>query len=365
MRRRAGRVKDAGLVLPRLLRACSNPNMGGDDVSSQGPAPLVVRRRGSETECVHRGWMVLVEGERLRAHGDPGVRVFTRSCTKPFQALALLASGAAERFGCTDEEIALACSSHDGSPAHRAVAARMLARAGLEERHLRCGPSEPFGDAARRTFHIAGESPAPLVHNCSGKHAGFLLAQVHLGGAPEKYLEPDSAVQGLARKLVAMALGVPPAELGAYVDGCSAPTFRPPLVALARGFARLANPELAPPEIRDPLTKIRDAIASHPDVYAGPTRLCAALLRASHGAIVPKNGAEGVYAFGVRGRGAGFAIKVEDGATRGYVPSVIATLRASRLLPEGAIAGLRPYSELDLRNAAGAVIGRQELVASL
>jgi L-asparaginase II len=155
------------------------------------------------------------------------------------------------------------------------------------------------------------------------------------------------------------------ADLGTYFDGCSAPTFRPPLVALARGFARLAEPSGAPAEIRAPLERIRDAISRNPDVYAGPTRLCALLMRASGGAVIPKNGAEGVYAFGVRGRGAGFAIKVEDGATRGYVPSVVATLRASRLLPETAFASLRSFADLDLRNAAGAVIGRQELVAAL
>src|SRR5262245_5074099 len=142
-----------------------------------GPPALVVRRRGAEIETVHRGWMALVEGNAARCVGAPDARVFSRSCTKPFQALAFLASGAADRFGCTDEEIALACSSTDGTPEQRALAARMLARAELAEADLQCGPSEPFGDEARKRFLAAGERPSPLVHNCSGKHAAFLLAQ--------------------------------------------------------------------------------------------------------------------------------------------------------------------------------------------
>jgi L-asparaginase II len=342
----------------------SSKEMSSANLSDAPPA-IVVRRRGGEVECVHRGWMVLVEDGRESAAGDPGVRVFTRSCTKPFQALAFLESGAADRFGCPPEEIALACASHDGAVEHRALAERMLARAGLAERDLQCGPSAPFGEGARRKFHEGRERAAPLVHNCSGKHAAFLLTQVHLGGDPRSYLSPQAPVQELVRRLVAKAMDVEREDLGCFVDGCSAPTFRPPLRSLAIGFARLANPDMAPREIQAPLERIRDAIAAHPDAYSGAGRLCSALLRASRGAILPKNGAEGVYAFGVRGRAAGFAVKIEDGATRGYTAAVLAAIRSRGFLSQEAFAELGHFGDPELRNTAGLSIGREELAHAL
>ncbi len=313
-------------------------------------------------ECLHRGWMVLRDGGRTASAGDPGIPVFARSCTKPFQAVALLASGAADRFGCAAEEIALASASHNGSARHRRIALAMLGRAGLAENALRCGSSEPYGETELREHHRAGAPASPSIHNCSGKHAAFLLTQIHLGGDPEAYLDPDSPAQRLVRRVVGLALDLPDSSPHGWVDGCSAPTFRPSLEALATGFARLANPEQAPGEIAPHLERIRDAIAAHPEVYSGEGRLCAAILRASGGRVVPKNGAEGVYAFGVRGRAAGFAIKVEDGSSRGYELPVVATLRAHGFVDAAGLRALASFGDPEIRNAAGLVTGRQELV---
>jgi L-asparaginase II len=338
------------------------------DASLQGEPPppvLVVRRRANAVESVHRGWAVLWENGALRAAGNPDQAVFTRSCTKPFQALAFVVSGAADRFGCSEAELALACSSHNGEPEHRELAARMLARAGLTEGALQCGKSEPFGERARREFLRRGETPAPLVHNCSGKHAAFLLTQAHLGGDPSSYLQPDSPVQRLARDLTARVMGLTPEALGLAVDGCSAPTFRPPLAALAAGFARLANPELASPDLTAPLARVADAIARHPFYYSGSGRFCLGIVKASAGRVLPKNGAEGVYAFGVRGARSGFAVKIEDGHHAGYEPLVVKTLKRLGLLGGEAAPELARFENPDLKNTAGLVVGRADVVAEI
>jgi L-asparaginase II len=329
------------------------------------PPILVVRKRRGVTESLHRGWAAVWENGEVRAAGDPWTPVFTRSCTKPFQALAFVASGAADRFACTPEEIAVACSSHNGEAEHRATVAKMLARAGLAEAHLRCGKSEPFGEKARREFQRRGEAPTPIIHNCSGKHAGFLLTQLHLGAPPESYLDPDSPVQRLTRAMTANALGVSDEALGFAVDGCSAPTFRPPLLALAVGFARLANPELAPDDLAPHLARIAAAITAHPHLYSGTGRICHGILKASGGAVIPKNGAEGVYAFGVRGRKLGFAVKVEDGNHHGYEAMVVRLLRRLGSLGNGAAPELAKHESLELKNAAGLVVGNAEVVAEL
>jgi L-asparaginase II len=342
-------------------------SMSADAVPPEDSAPpvLVVRRRANAVESLHRGWAVLWQDDRARAWGNPNQPVFTRSCTKPFQALAFVSSGAADRFGCTDAEIALACASHNGEPEHRELAARMLARAGLGEAALRCGRSEPFGEKARREFLRRGDAPAALVHNCSGKHAAFLLTQVHLGGDPADYLNPDSPVQRLARESTARVMNLTPEALGFAVDGCSAPTFRPPLAALAAAFARLANPELAPSDLTEPLTRISEAIGRHPFYYSGTGRLCLGILKATGGRAIPKNGAEGVYALGVRGARAGFAVKVEDGHHAGYEPLVVKMLRELGLVGADAPPELARFEQRELKNAAGIVVGRTDAVAAL
>src|SRR3712207_7334435 len=56
---------------------------------------------------------------RLVAHaGEPDTVTYLRSSAKPFQAVPLLTSGAAERFGFDESEIAVACGSHSRSEEH-------------------------------------------------------------------------------------------------------------------------------------------------------------------------------------------------------------------------------------------------------
>src|SRR5689334_8932364 len=95
--------------------------------------PVVVEvTRGARVESRHRGSGVVVDGDGavVFSFGDIDEPVFPRSAVKAFQALPLLESGAAERFGFGDAEIALACASHAGEPRHVETAAAMLARAG-------------------------------------------------------------------------------------------------------------------------------------------------------------------------------------------------------------------------------------------
>ncbi len=108
--------------------------------------------------------------------GDPALVSYLRSSAKPFQALALFLTGAVERFGLTEEEVALATASHDGTETHVEVAARFLGKLGLGPEHLVCGVHPPFSREARKALEEQGLRPTPLHHNCSGKHAGMLAA---------------------------------------------------------------------------------------------------------------------------------------------------------------------------------------------
>src|SRR5204863_1758360 len=103
------------------------------------------------------------------ALGDLERPDYPRSAVKALQALVLVESGAADRYGLTDQELALACSSHNGEPDHIVTAQRMLARAGLDAAALRCGAHPPIHHPSAMALTRAGAAPSALHNNCSGK----------------------------------------------------------------------------------------------------------------------------------------------------------------------------------------------------
>src|SRR5574338_524573 len=108
--------------------------------------PLVEVKRGSITESRHRGHIVAVEpdGNIIASLGTLHNVTFLRSSAKPFQALPLLLTGAADRFDFTDREVALACASHNGEPIHTEVVESILKKIGLGAEALKCGVHEPY-----------------------------------------------------------------------------------------------------------------------------------------------------------------------------------------------------------------------------
>ena len=313
--------------------------------------------RSGAVESVHRGSVAVVRrGAPLLRLGDTESPVWCRSAVKPLQALPLVESGAARRLGLDSEELALTCASHNGTPHHVDIARRLLARGGFTEDDLLCGPHAPFDKRASLEIAVTGQKPTRLHNNCSGKHSGFLLLAAENGVPKADYLDPESASQRLIRRAVAEMAEVQVDEVTVGLDGCGAPTLGLPLLALARAFANLANPEQLAPVRREACRSLFDAASAHPVTLAGEGRLCTALLRHTQPAIFPKNGAEGVYAFGLPGRGIGVAIKVEDGAERGYVPVVVDLLRALGVF-DSVPDGLAAFHSVPIRNTQKRAVG--------
>jgi len=172
--------------------------------------PLVEVKRGSITESRHRGHIVVVDthGNIISSLGAPENVTYLRSSAKPFQAIPLLTTGAAEHFGFTDREVALACGSHNGEPIHTELAASMLRKIGLGPEALRCGAHEPYGSEAALELRARGEQPNALHNNCSGKHAGMLAVAVHLGASIDNYESPENPVQKAIVDVVSQFSGV-------------------------------------------------------------------------------------------------------------------------------------------------------------
>lgn len=302
---------------------------------------LVEVWRGGTVESRHRGAAVIVDsqGAILASWGDGGALVFPRSTVKPLQAIPLVESGAADRYTLSQREIALACASHTGEAAHVTAVAAWLARVGLGEADLVCGPQIPLGEAAAHALHRAGTAPSRLHNNCSGKHAGFLTAALYLGLPTRGYGQPSHPLQEQVRRILAEMGGVDgPLDVLAG-DGCGVPTVAMPLHTLARSFATLADPQGQPEPRRESIRRIMAAMTAQPWFVSGTGRFDTLVIESGRGALIVKGGAEGVCAAALPGRGLGIALKIDDGAKRAAEVAMAAVL--ARFLPEGgALAGL-------------------------
>lgn len=319
-------------------------------------APVLVEvTRGPLVECRHRGFIAVVDaGDSLRASlGDADVPVCLRSLAKPFQALPVITTGAAQAFGFGAEELALFSGSLSGQDFHVELVKKVLARIGLGPEALMCGAHAPLHRPTARTLAAAGEKPTALHHTCAGKHAAMLALCVHHGWPTGNYLDFDHPVQKLILKTVGEMVGLKPEEIPLALDGCSAPVFYVPLRRIALGFARLAA---APSDT--PAGKIMAACLAHPRLIAGDERLETILMDTLPGRLFAKTGAEGGFALALKEEGWGVAVKIEDGASRPLNPAIIEVLDRLGLLPSAAREALASFWRPVLLNHRKQEVGR-------
>jgi L-asparaginase II len=319
---------------------------------------LVELFRGGLVESRHRGAVAIVDGDGapLLVLGDVARPVFPRSAVKPLQALTLVESGAVDRFALGDEELALACASHSGEPAHVEGVAHMLAKAGLDATALACGAHWPLSQAAAFALARSG-APSALHNNCSGKHAGFLCAACAMDLDPVGYWQPEHAVQRRVQATLEDLTGIALSEDRRAVDGCSVPTWAMPLGNLARGFARFGTGHgLAAPRARA-AARLRAACAQKPWHVAGTGRFCTEIMQLMGARVLVKTGAEGVFCGALPELGLGIALKCDDGAGRA-AEAIMAALIA-RLLPlsDQEQATLARCARPTLRNWNGIEVG--------
>jgi len=288
-------------------------------------APLAAVRRGALVESVHRGRLAVCDpdGNVLEAVGDPEAYIYARSSAKPFQALPLVLSGAADAFGLTDEEFAVACSSHNAEEPHLAAVRCILEKSGLTEDDLQSGVHPPLYEPEADKLFRSGEEPRPIHGNCSGKHAGMLAVCVHEGYETATYRDPAHPLQRRILGLIAEACGLREDEVLVAGDNCGVPAFALPLRSFATGLARLATGNALPDEVALAALRIGDAMREHPFMVAGTGRFDTDLMDSTD--LLIKGGAEAVLAVGCR-EGWGMALKVSDGAVRAVRPAALAAL---------------------------------------
>jgi L-asparaginase II len=320
---------------------------------------LVEAWRGKLVESRHRGAVAVADadGHLVLSVGDVETLVFPRSAVKALQALALVETGAADRYSLSDEELALACASHGGEPAHVEGVTRMLAKAGLDASALACGAHWPASQQAAFALAKCAGTPSALHNNCSGKHAGFLCLACAMGIDHAGYWRPEHPVQQKVRSLLedltAAALG--PDRCA--VDGCSVPTWAIPLKNLALAFAKFGSGRGLYGERSKAAARLRSACTQHPWYVAGTGRFCTEIMKLLGARAFVKTGAEGVYCGALPELELGIAIKCDDGA--GRAAEVVMAAIIARFLPLEAAerASLVRFVAPTLRNWNGIEVG--------
>lgn len=302
--------------------------------------------RGAIVENIHRGDIVVVDssGNILKEVGNAQKLTYLRSAAKPFLALNVILSGAAERYQFEDRELAVMCASHRGETYHTEVLAGIVDKMGIEaDSVLHCGITEPFSRAAATNLYKSGQPLTPLHCNCSGKHLGMISVCRQKGYPVENYYDISHPVQQDALETLSRFAGIDKEEIVIGVDGCTVPVHGIPLYNMALAYARLGNPGELGVNYASAANRLTNAIVSNPEMISGVKAFCTDLMIAGKKDIVGKVGADGVYCIAIPKKGIGIALKIEDGDMRSCHIAAANVLKQLNLLDEEQCTYLNKY----------------------
>ncbi len=260
--------------------------------------PLVDYRRNGVSETTIHGAVAWASGGQVVHSFGGNVLCYGRSMMKPLMMKVF----ASELADCTWEQKAIALASHNGDTEHVAAAQSLLSPSerGLVRTPLDV-PLVQFGRQVRR--------PRRWYHCCSGEHAAILRGCRVKGWPRVGYTVPQHPLFDAFLDVLRRDLGPDWQPLRVARDGCGLPTASNTVSELAILFGALAG--------RRDEDWIWEAMVRHPDLVGGFNRLDSTILKAGEGAVVAKEGADGLLGLSVVHpdfpQGLGIVIKIAHG----------------------------------------------------
>lgn len=320
----------------------------------------IIRTRGKITESHHYADIVVIDESRkiLASFGNPHYYTYLRSSAKPIQALQIILSGTADSFNFSPQEIALACASHYGESEHINTVLSMMKKAGISLTDFMCGTATSLNPQYAIELARKGVQDSELISDCSGKHAGMLAICKHKGYPIKSYLDINHPLQQENLNLIAAFCETDMSSITIGIDGCSVPVFALSLYQMAIGYLNLVNPVAFTKDIQSACSRIFDAMNQHPFMISGSKGFCTALIQATHGRLIGKIGAEGVYCIGLKNEKVAIAIKVEDGSLNVIPTIAIHVLKELNLLSHQEFYALSEFYQPDILNDNGIIVGK-------
>jgi len=320
---------------------------------------LVEVLRDSTVESRHFGAAVVCDfkGNIVESWGNIERLIFPRSALKPMLAIHLIESGASDHYSLSDEELSLACSSHQGELIHQNLVQSWLNRLGLTEENLACGPVLPEDTESAHKLLASGQQGCRIHHNCSGKHTGFLTTALHLNLSLDDYHLLDHPLQQLSLDILSDLADVDLKQYPIGIDGCGLPAPTMPLIQLGRAMARFANPVDLSDTRKHAIYRLHEAITNEPLYIAGHGTVVTELNDATKGAVLAKTGAEGILTAALPGRGLGIAVKIADGSDRARSVALLAILDHLDVLSDEEKQKLASHISPMIVNSRGITVG--------
>jgi L-asparaginase II len=236
-----------------------------------------------------------------------------------------------------------------------------LAGLGLSDSDFRCGPHAPGDLPARDRLIKTDKSPCQYHNNCSGKHAGFLTLNQHLGGGAD-YIDIDHPVQKAVLGAFEEVTGETSPCYG--IDGCSAPSHATSVHGLARAMAHFATAQDRSDLRAGAQQRLVAAMTTFPELVSGEGEPCTELMRAMGGRVALKGGADGAYVAILPDLRLGVALKIVDGSDRAKAAAIAAVLIRLGVL-DAAHPAAKRWINTQMRNWRGVEVGSVRPAAAL
>lgn len=319
--------------------------------------------RGDVLENIHQGIYCIIDEDKQVIHqkGNVNHPTLYRSAMKPLQAIPFFTTDIQSKYQLSSEEVALLTASQRGEIYHEEALTRLIDKLNFEEDMLVCGSSYPLNEEPKMEYILEGKEKRKLMHNCAGKHLGFLAYAREKGYETKGYTDYDHPLQQEIRQYISLLSETPIEEMRTGVDGCGAPIYAVPLKNMAISYLKYAKPELIEDEkIRKAVINIGHIMNENPNIVASHDFVCSVLLDDSN--IIAKGGAQGVYCLSLREEKLSIALKVLSGTELLWPLIVAELLEKINYKNKETIQRLLELRTDKITNDAGKVIGETKVL---
>ncbi|HEY4553730.1 MAG TPA: asparaginase [Bacillaceae bacterium] len=326
--------------------------------------PIIAEEyRGEALENVHQGTIVVIDQNKevVYSKGDIHQSVFYRSAMKPLQAIPVFSANIMEKYNLTMQEAALFTASQRGESYHQSSLESLSKKLNLAEDLLVCGHSYPLNEAPKNAYIWEHKPKRRLLHNCSGKHLGFLAYSREKGYDLHTYEQLNHPLQQEILRLVSQLTETPMEKIQTGTDGCGVPVHGVPLKNMALSYLKFAVPDMIEDEeTSKAAVKIGQVMNAHPEIVASHQFICTALLEDDN--IIAKGGAQGVYCLALKKEKLSIALKVLSGTELIWPLLVAEVLKKIHYGNNATIERLLQLKSTDILNDSGKVIGETKII---